>query len=32
LDDIHAFADYLSRLQDPGRDRKRMRDNGVVVD
>jgi cytochrome c553 len=32
LDDIHAVADYLSRLQGPGRDRKRMRDNGVVVD
>lgn len=32
LGDIHAVADYLSRLQGVGRDRKRMRDNGVVVD
>lgn len=32
LDDVHAVADYLSRLQGPGRQRKAMRDNGVVVD
>jgi cytochrome c553 len=32
LGDIHAVADYLSRLEGAGRDRKRMRDNGVVVD
>ncbi len=32
LGDIHAVADYLSRLQGAGLDRKRMRDNGVVVD
>ncbi len=28
----HQTADYLSHLQGAGRDRKRMRDNGVVVD
>lgn len=27
-----AVADYLSRLRGPGRQRKAMRDNGVVVD
>jgi cytochrome c553 len=32
LDDVHAVADYLSRLEGAGRDRKRMLDNGVVVD
>lgn len=32
LPDIHAVADYLSRLEGAGLDRKRMRDNGVVVD
>lgn len=30
--DIHAVADYLSRLEGGGRDRRRMLDNGVVVD
>lgn len=30
--DIRAVADYLSRLRGPGRDRKAMRDDGVVVD
>ena len=30
--DINAVADYLSRLQGPGRDRKSMRDDGTVVD
>jgi mono/diheme cytochrome c family protein len=30
--DVHAVADYLSRLEGPGRDRGKMRDNGVVVD
>ncbi len=30
--DVDAVADYLSRLQGPGTDRKRMRDDGVVVD
>lgn len=32
LDDIHGVADYLSRLEGAGRNRERMRDNGVVVD
>lgn len=31
-DDIAAVADYLSRLRGSGVDRKRMRDDGVVVD
>ncbi len=31
LDDIHAVSE-LSRLQGPGRNRKRMRENGAVVD
>lgn len=30
--DIAAVADYLSRLRGTGEDRKRMRDDGVVVD
>ena len=30
--DISAVADYLSRLQGPGSDRKKMRNDGVVVD
>lgn len=30
--DIAAVADYLSRLQGPGSDRKKMRNDGVVVD
>jgi cytochrome c553 len=30
--DIDAVADYLSRLKGPGRDRKSMRNDGVVVD
>lgn len=30
--DIDAVADYLSRLRGPGADRKKMRNNGVVVD
>lgn len=30
--DIDATADYLSRLKGPGTDRKKMRDDGVVVD
>jgi cytochrome c553 len=30
--DIDATADYLSRLKGPAQDRKRMRDDGVVVD
>jgi cytochrome c553 len=30
--DIAAVADYLSRLQGPGTDRKKMRNDGVVVD
>jgi len=30
--DINAVADYLSRLKGPGRDRKSMRNDGVVVD
>ncbi len=30
--DIAAVADYLSRLQGPGSDRKKMRTDGVVVD
>ncbi len=30
--EIDATADYLSRLEGPARDRKRMRDDGVVVD
>jgi cytochrome c553 len=30
--DVAAVADYLSRLRGPGVDRKRMRDNGAVVD
>lgn len=32
VDDIAAVADYLSRLQGPGSDRKKMRNDGVVVD
>ncbi len=30
--DIAAVADYLSRLQGPGKDRKKMRGDGTVVD
>jgi cytochrome c553 len=30
--DIAAVADYLSRLKGPGRERKKMRDDGTVVD
>lgn len=30
--DISATADYLSRLKGPRKDRKKMRDDGVVVD
>lgn len=30
--DIDATADYLSRLEGPANDRKKMRDDGVVVD
>ncbi len=30
--DMSATADYLSRLTGAGKDRKKMRDNGVVVD
>jgi cytochrome c553 len=30
--DISATADYLSRLKGPGKNRKKMRDDGVVVD
>jgi len=30
--DVHAVAGYLSRLEGAGRDRKRMRNNGAVVD
>lgn len=30
--DIGATADYLSRLEGAGQDRKKMRDDGVVVD
>jgi cytochrome c553 len=30
--DIDAVAEYLSRLEGPVQDRKKMRDNGVVVD
>lgn len=30
--DIAAVADYLSRLQGPGSDRKKMRNDGVVID
>jgi cytochrome c553 len=31
-EDIDAVADYLSRLRGPGKDRKSMRNDGVVVD
>ena len=31
-DEAQAVADYLSRLRGPGKERARMRDNGVVVD
>lgn len=30
--DISAVADYLSRLKGPGKDRRKMRDDGSVVD